>query len=172
MNKGFILLEIQKQLNLNFGKKAKSPFGSIFSITNRSEKLLTGFTILEVILAIFILTTAAFSSFNLIQQVISAGSLNESRLIAYYLAQEGVENIRNIRDKHWIDNELNWIDIIFTQAEQGAFNESGIFNRFNREIKIEKEVDHLKIEVIVSWTEKNRSHDVKVISYLYNWLNI
>jgi len=63
----------------------------------------TGFTLLEVIAAIFILTVGIGGSFALIQQTISTASMIQSRLIAAYLGQEGIEIIRNIRDNNWLE---------------------------------------------------------------------
>jgi type II secretory pathway pseudopilin PulG len=60
------------------------------------------FTILEVILAIFILTVAVGASFTLIQQSLISASLAKSKLTAAYLAQEGIEVIRNARDNNWL----------------------------------------------------------------------
>jgi four helix bundle protein len=62
----------------------------------------TGFTLLEVIAAIFILTVGIGSAFILISQTLSATSLAKERLIASYLAQEGIEIVRNIRDTNWL----------------------------------------------------------------------
>lgn len=59
-----------------------------------------GFTLLEVILAIFILTMGVVGSFTLIQSTLISASLNKSKLIAYYLAQEGIEITRNARDNN------------------------------------------------------------------------
>ncbi len=63
----------------------------------------TGFTLLEVIVAIFILTVGIGGSFSLIQQTISTVSMIQSRLIAAYLGQEGIEIVRNIRDNNWLE---------------------------------------------------------------------
>lgn len=63
----------------------------------------TGFTLLEVIVAIFILTVGIGGSFSLIQQTISTASMIQSRLIAAYLGQEGIEIVRNIRDNNWLE---------------------------------------------------------------------
>lgn len=63
----------------------------------------TGFTLLEVIMAIFILTVGIGGSFALIQQTISTASMVRSRLIATYLGQEGIEIVRNIRDNNWLE---------------------------------------------------------------------
>jgi len=58
------------------------------------------FTLLEVILAISILTVGVAGSFVLIQSTLVSASLNKSKLAAYYLAQEGIETIRNTRDNN------------------------------------------------------------------------
>jgi hypothetical protein len=60
------------------------------------------FTLLEVILAITILTLAVGGSFVLIQQTVGSVSQVQSRLIASYLLQEGIEIIKNIRDSNWL----------------------------------------------------------------------
>ena len=66
-----------------------------------------GFTILEVIVAIFVLTVAVGGSFVLIQQTLVAASLNQSKLTAHYLAQEGIEIVRNIRDTNWLEQRYD-----------------------------------------------------------------
>jgi len=62
-----------------------------------------GFTLIEVMLAISILTIAVGGSFALIQQTLIAASLNQSELAASYLMQEGIEIVRNIRDNNWLE---------------------------------------------------------------------
>lgn len=69
-------------------------------VTNSTNK---GFTLLEVIAAIFILTVGIGSAFTLISQTLSAVSLVRERLIASYLVQEGIEIVRNIRDGNWLE---------------------------------------------------------------------
>ncbi len=70
---------------------------------NQKLKKESGFTLLEVIVAIFILTVGVGGSFVLIQQTLSASLMAQSRLIAAYLAQEGIEIIRNVRDNNWLE---------------------------------------------------------------------
>ena len=132
------------------------------------QKLKTkGFTILEVILAIFILTVAVFASFSLIQQTVVGVSLNQSKLIAYYLAQEGVENIRNIRDTNRLQGE-NWDKDIDSELKVVTFLD-GTQSNFEREIIVTDETDYLEVKVIVEWSERGREHSVEVINHLYNW---
>lgn len=78
-----------------------------------------GFTLLEVTLAVFLLSMSAFASFSLIQSTIVSTSLNKQKLTAYYMAQESLEVIRNIRDGNWLkqrgDGEVLWTDGIVTE---------------------------------------------------------
>jgi len=62
-----------------------------------------GFTLIEVILAISVLTIAVGGSFALIQQTLISAVLNQSELVASYLTQEGIEIVRNIRDNNWLE---------------------------------------------------------------------
>lgn len=62
-----------------------------------------GFTIIELIISIFILSIAiigVYASFSVMNILSSEAS---DRLVAAYLAQEGLEIIRNIRDTNWIE---------------------------------------------------------------------
>jgi len=131
-------------------------------MTNSNNK---SFTILEVILAIFILTVAVFASFSLIQQTVVGVSLNQSKLIAYYLSQEGVENIRNIRDTNWLQGK-DWLEGIPSSQEEIVTFQS----KFKRKILVTESIDgYLEVKVIVEWSERGREHNTEVINHLYNW---
>ena len=66
-----------------------------------------GFTLLEVIISISVLTVAVGGTYALISQTMRAASLANSKLIAAYLAQEGVEIVRNFRDNNWLNQRIN-----------------------------------------------------------------
>src|SRR3972149_6530079 len=80
-----------------------------------------GCTLLEVVLAIFILSLSAFGGFSLIQSTVISASLSKQKLTAYYLAQESLEVVRNIRDGNWLkrreDSGVLWTDGILTGGE-------------------------------------------------------
>ena len=63
-----------------------------------------GFTLLEVITAIFILTVGIGGAFALLQQTLVTASSASFRLTASYLAQEGLELTKNMRDGVWLSN--------------------------------------------------------------------
>lgn len=68
-----------------------------------------GFTLLEVIAAIFVLVVGLGASFSLIHQTLSAASIVKSRLVAAYLAQEGIEIVKNTRDSNWLEQRVTAI---------------------------------------------------------------
>jgi len=66
-------------------------------------KMTNGFTLMEAIVAIFLITTGIIGVLSLITQTVSSATLSKDRLTAAYLAQEGIEIIRNIRDTNWLE---------------------------------------------------------------------
>lgn len=65
-----------------------------------------GITILEVIIATFILLVAIVGSYLAFTQILIETSSVSDRLVAAYLAQESIEVIRNIRDTDWISGSV------------------------------------------------------------------
>lgn len=67
-----------------------------------------GFTIIESLVAIIILILAITGAASAIQTGISSYIFSKDQVIAFYLAQEGFEQIRNLRDEnslkgsHWL----------------------------------------------------------------------
>lgn len=73
-----------------------------------------GFTIVELVIAIFILSVAVFGVYNAFSTIVVLTSGISDRFTAAYLAQEGIEIIRNTRDTNWIemgtDSNITWYD--------------------------------------------------------------
>jgi len=68
----------------------------------QENKLLTGFTIIELVISIFILSVAVVGIFSAFSIMVISTSDTTDRLTAAYLAQEGMEIVRNIRDNNWL----------------------------------------------------------------------
>jgi len=62
-----------------------------------------GFTIIELVITIFILSFGVIGVFSTFSIITILTSDSADRLTATYLAQEGMEIIRNIRDNNWLD---------------------------------------------------------------------
>lgn len=100
----------------------------VLSTLNKNIK---AFTIIEVIIAVFILTFGVVGVFGLIQIITTFTYDISSRLTAVYLAQEGIEIIRNIRDSNWLEKRYNqsltWDDGISTLASYSLDYQSSVF---------------------------------------------
>lgn len=62
---------------------------------------LPGFTFIEMLAVLFIVSVGLLAVFNLISQNIRVQQINKNSLIASQLAQEGIELIREVRDHNW-----------------------------------------------------------------------
>lgn len=63
----------------------------------------SGFTLVETLIAITVLLIAIVAPMTLAQEGILAARLAEDQIVAFYMAQEGVELVRNIRDENKYD---------------------------------------------------------------------
>ncbi len=61
-----------------------------------------GFTLPEIIVAMSILIMVIVASTNLLVSIMRSNAENINSLVAFELAQEGIEGVRNIRDSNWL----------------------------------------------------------------------
>ncbi|MBI2624791.1 MAG: hypothetical protein HYW70_00425 [Candidatus Nealsonbacteria bacterium] len=155
------------------------------------------FTLIEVITAIFLISVGILGVFGLTQRTFATISFSLDKLTASYLAQEGIEIARNIRDGNWLEQRtsplLPWDDGMpqgafeadyqaqsLTQAYNGAFlniQNGGFYgygagnqSKFKRKITLQKP-DSSTINVLteVFWQDRGKSHTVLTEENLYNW---
>lgn len=159
-----------------------------------------GFTLVEVLVAAFIVTLGAGGAFALVQRTISFTSNAVFQLEATYLAQEGIEITRNIRDSNllkihkgvggeWTDNltgcesgcEAAYADQALVAYQDRLLRlNSGLYNyaagsntSFKRKVTITNpSAEVLEVSVEVTWTERTRSHSLTAATQLYNWLPV
>lgn len=74
------------------------------SITKTNSK---GFTLIEVLAVIFVITVGVTAVYSLLQTTMSSSNLVSKKLTATYLAQEGVEIVRHVRDSNWLEMRNN-----------------------------------------------------------------
>lgn len=155
----------------------------------------TAFTLLEAIFAIFVLLLTIGGASTLLQRILAFTPTTYSKLVASYLAEEGMEIVKNIRDTNWLEG-ANWDDGIpaspptygvdyqtQTLPDINCSNEGYLAfdgnlyscsanpnSEFQRKITIEKiGTDEIKVIVKVSWKEKGGTQEIKAIEYLYRW---
>jgi len=154
----------------------------------------SGFTFLELIIVFFVVIVGVLGVFQFASYPIFYSSLSESRLTATYLAQEGIEIVRNLRDENWLNDE-SWNNGLETGdyiVDYGSalllfedkflniedinglygYNDSGspIQTKFKRKITIVYGMEILKVSVKVEWKEKGKEQTPVVIQEnLYSW---
>ena len=158
-----------------------------------------GFSLIEVITAIFILTVGVGGAFSLIYQTLSAVYIVRSELMASFLAQEGVEIVKNLRDNAWLESRAatstNWLPHLsevggdyridyLTQDLNTTYNstymkiDSNGFigysgdttTNFTRSVSLTNvSTTTLGVLVTVEWQTGGRSHSLEVIENITNW---
>ena len=150
-----------------------------------------GFTLIELMITIFIISVGLISITNLIQNTLQSASIVRLNLTAAYLAQEGIELTRNIRDTNWIQNRdwnhgLNCPDGCQIQYDNdslypytGSFlslnNDNfyiyggGQVSKFQREITIEPISDYLEVKSEIFWEDSGENQSIKAMEHLYDW---
>lgn len=74
---------------------------------NRKAEYSQGFTIMEIIVVIFIIALSLSGIMSLVVQNMQVEYINKNMLMASQLAQEGLELVRNVRDANWLSG-TNW----------------------------------------------------------------
>lgn len=154
------------------------------------------FTLIEVIIAIAVITAALMSSMALITFSVSSIRVSKSKIIATNLAQEGLEIVRNIRDSNWLSYKRspeNWRDGLGVGDYRVQYNQLGLLSfsstplrrnsssfyqydsgnntPFYRKIVIEH-IGNNQIKTVaeITWQERGRNQSIQVEDRLYNWL--
>jgi len=68
---------------------------------HRRLKNQPGFTLVEILAVLFVISLGLIGVLSLIVQNIQSQNINKRTITAYELAQEGLELIRNVRDSNW-----------------------------------------------------------------------
>ncbi|MDD9868225.1 MAG: prepilin-type N-terminal cleavage/methylation domain-containing protein [Candidatus Campbellbacteria bacterium] len=91
-----------------------------------------GFSISEVIIALAIITIAVGAPITLITREVTENTITHERVVAQFIAQETIENIRKIRDSNFIaqggDIEKDWLDNLTDCVGKNKYCTTTFFN--------------------------------------------
>lgn len=59
---------------------------------------------METLVALFVIVVGLMGGISAILKILTLSSFSSSKLVAAYLAQEGIEIVRNIRDTNWLED--------------------------------------------------------------------
>lgn len=93
-----------------------------------------GFTLIEVLVAVTIVATAVAGVFSAVQSSLQKNSFAENKIVAYYLAVDAMEFVRNLRDENGIKNiqaltsgsSVNWLYGIYQTSSDPCYGRSCI----------------------------------------------
>lgn len=166
---------------------------------NRKINNNQGFTLLEIAVAVFIVSFGIVGVLGLINYNMQAERVSKHQLVASQLAQEGLELVRNQRDNNWLD-KITW-DQDITDASNNSFivdyggnfddsvdsidqdearlylNADGFYDHegststpYSRIININVvDPDNLILESLVQWKDQKGTHRYKAETELFNW---
>ena len=155
-----------------------------------------GITLIEIMVSLVFLSAGLIPLFGVIISSINLSTRIKNNLMASNLAQEGIEVVRAIRDKAWMDNapydrDLTSGDhLVSWDSDTLSFYDPSTYMRldpntkiysltigtdtiFKRRINITKIVSpcNCEIRVIsdVTWVDKGKNLAVTVESHLFDW---
>lgn len=164
----------------------------------KHKKQEKGFTFLEFLIAVFVITVGLGGVFALVPLSIYQVGYSNSRLTAIYLAQEGMEIVKNIRDQNLINsapdpwtgltigaNYASYSDTALISCGAGCpplrRDASGFYNyisggttNFKRTISVANFTDSgggacLKVSSVVEWTDIKGTHNITAEENLYDY---
>ncbi|MBU3942409.1 prepilin-type N-terminal cleavage/methylation domain-containing protein [Patescibacteria group bacterium] len=126
-------------------------------------KMKRGFTIIELMAAIIVMTIGILGAYSVVQRVFVITNSASHRLTAAYLAQEGVENVRNLRDNNWIQG-VGWINGIVPSSE------TNVLLGYDRRTSVGWNIfGGVEVSVEVSWNILGNNGSITVEENIYDW---
>ncbi|OGD36432.1 hypothetical protein A2850_02050 [Candidatus Azambacteria bacterium RIFCSPHIGHO2_01_FULL_51_74] len=145
---------------------------------------------MESLIAIAVFTVGISTAMTVISTSLSVGTRTRDKIVASYLAQEGIEVVRSIRDNNWIDGDawdagiasgcVQWdsadVDtgcsagsglIFYPLATPPAYRAIAGTTKFSRSITVQSiSADQIQVTSAVNC---GLNCSVSLSEYLYNW---
>ena len=134
-----------------------------------------GFSLLETIVALFIVTMALGSLLTLYAQSLGIQKLVSDKYTAIFLANQGMEIVKNAADNE-IANGSDFINVVVPATNNAAVFASqpltGAFNRFTRVVEIDRGNPpsdfRFNVTSTVSWPGRNAIQRVRSVYFIFN----
>jgi Tfp pilus assembly protein PilV len=121
-----------------------------------------GFLLIDVLLAVFILTTVIILGVIIINRGKDIGRIIASETTAVFLIQERAEELRNIRDSNLMAGR-SWSNNLTSRTDTIILNEI----TFTRNTTVVSGADYANITIKIEWLEAGRAHLIETRKRLY-----
>ena len=171
---------------------------SIRQTANKTQNFKAGFTLVESLVAITIVLISVVGPLSIISKTLSFGQSARDEIIAFYLAQDAVEYVRNVRDNNliagneWlnglsactlgslcsVDSVASAITACVSSCEPLKLSSSGVYGytngtktQFVREVSLNETVGNREatLSVTVRWDQGLLSRNVALRERIFNW---
>ena len=145
-----------------------------FKKVNKSR----GFTLVETLAAIAIFTASILAVMAVLANSISDTNYAKKKITAAYLAQEGIEYVRNMRDSYilgayggtWVSFKDANINDLETNNPSPSIDDAN-FSRLITKTPVPENPDNeVKIISTVSWTQGSGTYNITFSENLFNWI--
>ena len=130
------------------------------------------FTLVETLVAISIFTVSILGLISIFASGISNTGYAKKKMVASYLAQEGIEYARNMRDNAVLyPGGGDWPS--FRNTPNINYPVASDFTGFTRQVWLDKNglgPDEVKIYSKVSWTQGSGDYNITFSENLFNWV--
>lgn len=155
-----------------------------------SKKHKPGFTLIETILAISVIGLVITAAASLTQNSLRIGRSSMNQFIAYHLAEEGLEIVRNVRDSNWLANR-QWrygfaadgeyvireglphtLEMVSDASLRFGLGEKislGNNDEFERMITVDSVENSARITSTVTYTNAGEQKNVALVMDLTDW---
>jgi prepilin-type N-terminal cleavage/methylation domain-containing protein len=146
-----------------------------FKQKNKGQTVLSpskGFTLVETLVAIAIFTMSILGLMSVMAQGISDTTYAKQKIIATYLAQEGIEYVRNMRDTEvFLQNSEEWGGFIANNSLVPYDIDSIDFPGFTRVISVTDSIlaGGAEVSSTVTWGQSSGLHSVIFKEILFDW---
>ncbi len=134
------------------------------------NKLNDGFTLVETLIAISIFSVSIVALMSILGSGISNTNYAKTKITAEYLAQGGIEYVRNMRDNYVLfanTTGLTWNN--FLAANKNYSSPDPNFVRTISMLPVPSNPNEVKINSTVSWTQGSGNFSVTFSEDLFNW---
>ncbi len=134
-----------------------------------------GFTLVETLIGLSIFTTSILALMSVLASGVADTNYAKQKIVAGYLAQEGIEHARNIRDTAVLYDtsgaQHGWNAFKTTNVSYPITNAS--LQNFTRTVTMNTTgfgADEVRVTSTVTWTQSSGVFNISFSEDLFNWV--